>query len=366
MKTNSTPFMDMLESVLVNVWGSNNEQLSVTQLKHTRKALSEIRKIYRLKGEDGTPQPSNISYKSKKYRAGYLAAFGEAHAYLSFLHLKDVFSKCPGAIPIPSGKRRELVVTSLGAGACVELYGVCLYYLQYIQRHLHITLNTIEKERSWTPNRQLVFVKVLKQAFPKIDVDPVEITLDLRKDNIAELARYYDSLSNTDILLIYNVLNEIPVTHTKYLWKNLKFLIDNFKKDVLILVMEPSAGRAQPRIYNIEEKLIFESDLINSSKEQTFIFENPPVCIDMNSETEDLNYRLFGLTMEGTKPEFLRKIKRNHLSCLKRYRSLISPEQIWLQLSLLGRKRSRKGTFIPKGTKDNLQHSFFDLINNWV
>jgi len=357
MNKDNTPFMNMLESVLVNVWGGNSEQLTKTQLINTRKALSEIRKIYRLRGEDGTPQPSRINFKFKKNRAGYLAAFGEAHAYLSFLHLKNVFSKRPEAIPTPKGKHNELVITSLGAGACVELYGICLYYSQYAQRHLRIILNTVEKERAWTPNRQLVFVKVLKKAFPKIEIDPVEIGVDLRKDTIPELARYYDSLANTDILIIYNVLNEIPVTYTKYVWKNIKFLIDNFKKDVLILIMEPSAGRAEPRIYNIEEKLIYESDLISSSKEETFTFEASPVCIAMNPSEDNLNYRLFGLRIDGEKPNFYNKIKRNHLSCIKKSKSVISPEQIWLQLSLLGRKRGRKGKFLPKDMKNTQQYT---------
>ena len=101
MSETSHNFMDMLESVLVNVWGDTSEHLSQNQLLKTRKTLSEIRKIYRFKGEHGTRQPSQINFKFMNNRAGYLAAFGEAHAYLSYLHLKGVSSKKPDAIPYP-------------------------------------------------------------------------------------------------------------------------------------------------------------------------------------------------------------------------------------------------------------------------
>jgi hypothetical protein len=127
--------------------------------------------------------------------------------------------------------------------------------------------------------------------------------------------------------------------------------------------MEPSAVRAQPRIYNIEEKLMYETELISHSKEEIFSFDASPVQISMDSDAKDLNYRLFGNRIDGAKPDFWTSIKRNYLSCVKKPESIVSPEQIWEQLSLLGRKRGRKGKFLPKGNNEGIQSSFFDIKN---
>jgi len=195
-------FQALLEHVLMNVWGAKGEYLSKTNLNQTRKALSWIRACYRFKGERGSSQPSKINYKFKKNRAGYLAAFGERHAYLPFLQLKGVETIKSDAIPKPNGRRNELNITSLGAAACVELYGVCLFYLGASQQHLNLKLNSIEKTREWVPNRHVVLNSVLKEAFSKIETDPVDIDVDLKEDAIIEFAKNYDRLARTDILLI--------------------------------------------------------------------------------------------------------------------------------------------------------------------
>lgn len=122
-------FPSLLEGVLVNIWGGTQDKLDGRHLKTTREALARTRAIYRFKGEHGTIQPSRINYKAKSSRAGYLAAFGERHAYLPYLQLRDVAAMRPEAIPIPRGRRNELTITSLGAGTCIELYGMCLFFL---------------------------------------------------------------------------------------------------------------------------------------------------------------------------------------------------------------------------------------------
>ena len=225
----TSDFSAQLESVLVNIWGGKGDRLTTTRIKQTRKALAEIRAIYRFKGEHGTPAPSKINYRFAKNRAGYLAAFGERHAYLSYFQLKKVFSHMPDAVPQPHGKRNELSITSLGAGACIELYGICQFYLGQYQQHLFIKLNSIEKERAWVPNRHIVFARVLKNAFPKLDIDPIDIDANLTADAITTLSTYYDRLVETDILLIYNVMNEIPTTYAKRVWRNIKFLLNIFQ-----------------------------------------------------------------------------------------------------------------------------------------
>lgn len=129
MKKDKNIFPSLLEKVLVDIWGGAGDHLSTPHLKVTRTAISYIRRVYRYRGERGAIQPSRINYQIKKNRAGYLASFGEKHAYLSYLHLKKVQSGNPEVIPKPRGKRKELVITSLGAGACIELFGICLFYL---------------------------------------------------------------------------------------------------------------------------------------------------------------------------------------------------------------------------------------------
>lgn len=357
-RRNKNTFPELLESVIVSVWGDTGDKLSQTRVKQTRAALTQIRASYRFKSENHTPQPSNINYKFSKNRAGYLAAFGERHAYLSFLHLKQVEALKPDAVPQPHGKRNELVVTSLGAGACIEFYGICLYYLRDYQPHLRLRINSIEKEREWVPNRHMVFARVLKRAFPKLDIDPTDIDVDLTQDAIPTLSSYYDRLIDTDIFLVYNIMNEIPSIYAKRVWRNINFLLSIIQKPVLILLMEPSAERAEPRIYWLKELLTQESALIETKKDENFFFDVAPVCIEMDSNPESLNYRLFGQRIGGTKPTFEKTIERSHLACVKKPNSPISIEQVTAQLSRLERKRGRKGKFSQRTSRNERQIAF--------
>jgi hypothetical protein len=81
-------FIDVFEPILIKAWDSYQDQLDGTLLKKTRDALSYIRRVYRFGGEEGAESPTQIDYKKPQNRAGYLAAFGERHAYLSYAHLK--------------------------------------------------------------------------------------------------------------------------------------------------------------------------------------------------------------------------------------------------------------------------------------
>lgn len=316
-------------------------------------------------GEHGTIQPSRINYKAKSNRAGYLAAFGERHAYLPYLQLKDVATIRPEAIPTPHGRRNELAITSLGAGSCIELFGMCLYFLGDNQQALHLKLNWIDKEREWIQNRQYVFSKVLKESFPKLDIDPVDIIIDMKEDAVSKLAQYYDRLVSTDILLIYNIMNEIPTTFVKPVWKNIKFLLDIFQRPILILLMEPSSERAEPRIHWLKRQLYQESELIKSGKEELFTFETEPICIKMDSSSDCLNHRLFGIRIEGAKPTFETTSKRSHLACFKKPNSPISMDQVTRQLSDLDIRRGRRGAYLPRHGKHEQQATFGYISNQW-
>lgn len=359
-------FSKLLEGVLINIWGGTGDQLDTQCLLRTRGALARIRAIYRFKGEHGTIQPSRINYRAKNNRAGYLAAFGERHAYLPYLQLKSIHALKPDALPVPHGRKSELTITSLGAGACIELYGICLFYMGDRQQPLYLKLNWVEREHEWVSNRQYVFSKVLKESFPKLDIDPIDIPIDLRKDVISTLARSYDRLIDTDILLVYNVMNEIPSNYARTVWKNIKFLLDIFQRPVLILLMEPSSERAEPRIHWLKRHLAQEAEIINSGKEEHYAFNAVPVCIEMNTSDECLNYRLFGMRIGGSKLTFETTIRRSHLACIKRPNSPISMEQVMKQLSDLDIKRGRRGAFLSRHNLPEQQPSFGDISPEWV
>ncbi len=127
-KPKDTPFTEALESVLLNIWGGTQDHLDDSLVRKTREALVEIRGAYRFKGEFPKKYPSTIQYRLAKNRAGYLAAFGQRHAYLTYTHLKRVEAINPELIPQPEDKKGELVITTLGAGAAIEMYGICLFY----------------------------------------------------------------------------------------------------------------------------------------------------------------------------------------------------------------------------------------------
>jgi len=366
LKGNNVSFSSRLEKVIVDIWGDGGEQLSTHHLNETRKALSFIRRVYRHHGEHGTIRPSRINYKFKQNRAGYLAAFGEKHAYLSYLHLKKVQTKNPEAIPQPKGKRNELVITSLGAGACVELFGICLFYLlDNPNQPFQLRLNAIEKESQWNSSQHIVFNRVLKDFFHKVDVNPTNIESDLTENAIPAFADKYDKLIDTDILLIYNVLNEITSIHSQKVWRNIRFLLDIFQKPVLILLMEPSAPNAEPRIYVIKEQLAQQTELIEQSKEEIFHFTQSPVSINIDDSISDLNYRLFKLKKDGARLDFETYISRAHLSALKKPDSPITNEQMARQLSILGIKRTRKGSLAYRRGRVGPQYTFVSISDEW-
>ena len=345
--------------------GRSGNSLTTTRLKQTRRSLSEIRAIYRFKGERGTTAPSKINYKFVKNRAGYLAAFGERHAYLSYLHLKKVSSLSPNSVPQSHGRRNELVVTSIGAGACIELYGLCQFYLEHYQQHFYLKLNSIEKERSWVPNRHIVFSRILKSTFPKLNIDPIDIDADLTGDAISVLSAYYDQLIETDILLIYNVMNEIPTAYARKVWRNIKFLLNIFQKPVLVLFMEPSAEKAEPRVRWLKELLTHETELIDTCKEELFNFDASPVHICMDSKNKCLNYRLFGTRIQGSKPEFETTLSRSHFAAVHKPNSPIPMEQIAAQLSKLEIKRGKRGTFLHRISRIGQQSTFKSIDPKW-
>jgi hypothetical protein len=228
-----------------------------------------------------------------------------------------------------------------------------------------LTLNSVEKEREWSSSQHVIFTRVLKETFPRVDVDSIDINADLKEDALPKFVVQYDRLIRTDILLIYNVLNEIPSTYVRQVWRNIRFLLDIFQRPVLILLMEPSAARAEPRIYQIKEQIIQQADLIEESKEEIFYFDEAPVCIKMVESENDLNYRLFGIGIDGSKPNFEASISRAYMSCVKKPDSPITMEQIASQIVRIGKKRGRKGEFSLRRNRVGRQFTFGAFSDNW-
>lgn len=355
-------FTEALESILINIWGGTKDHLNDSQIRQTRKALVEIRGAYRFKGEFPKRYPSTIQYRLPKNRAGYLAAFGQRHAYLSYAHLKRLEVIRPEVIPQPENKRGELVITSLGAGAAIETYGICFFYNQESQRLRRLRLNLVEKVDSWISNRHIMFSKLLKGTFPKLDVIPTDIGADLAKDSIPKLADYYDAIARSDILLVYNVMNEITTIHSNMVWRNINFILNICQQPLLILLAEPSAPNASPRVNWLKIQLAQCSEVIHTAEEEEFSFDSEPLQISFENTGIGLNDRLFGETVDGGKPQLITSIKRTHMACRIEPRSPVSMEQVQRQLATLQLKRGRKGRFVrqprPQGT-------FWDIYPNW-
>jgi hypothetical protein len=349
-------FTEALESVLINIWGGTKDHLDDSLIRKTREALVEIRGIYRFRGDFKGKYPSSIQYRLPRNRAGYLAAFGQRHAYPAYIHMKKIAAIKPEAIPQPD-KKGKIVVTVVGAGAAIETYGVCLFYNENEQKIHRLQLNLIEKESAWKPNRHTVFEKLLKGTFPKLDIIPWDIDIDLTKDSISKLANDYDKIRETDILLIYNVLNEIHVNRSRIVWKNLDFILRTCAKPLLILVMEPSVPKARPRVDWLKKQLVQYSDLILDEGEEEISFESEPFMIKLEGTNLGLNDRLFGQSMDGGKPILQKSVKRTHIACLLKPHSPVTMEQVDTQLKKLQMKRGKQGRFI----KDKINKSFWEI-----
>jgi len=363
VKPNEILFTEALEDCLVNIWGGTKDHLDDSLVRKTRQALVEIRGIYRFRGDFRGKYPSSIQYRLPKNRAGYLAAFGQRHAYLTYAHLKRIEEINSDVIPKPEERRDEIVITTLGAGAAIETYGICYFYNQESQRLRKLRLNLVEKFDAWIPNRHTVFDKVLKGTFRKIDIIPVDINADLTKDCVPKFADNYDSIAKSDILLIYNVMNEIPTIHSKIVWRNINFILNINQKPLLILLAEPSVPKATPRVNWLKIQLAQCSQVIHVKDEEEFSFSSDPLKIDFENTGIGLNDRLFGQVIGSGRPELMKSIKRTHMACRVIPRSPISVEDVNKQLAMLQIKRGAKGRFVRQSKP---QYTFWDKQPAWL
>jgi hypothetical protein len=312
-----TDFAHALEPILIKAWGSYHNNLDENLIFKTREALSYIRRVYRFKGEEGAESPSRIDYTIPKNRAGYLAAFGERHAYLSYAHLKSVKVKNKNAIPMPN-KRGELTITLIGAGPAIETYGLCLFYNEATHELKKLTINLVEKIGEWQPTRELVVPSLIKEVLPKIDIYSIPIKADIKDTNcIQTFAASHDSLVSTQILFIYNVLNEIESNYAPIVLRNLSYIIRQCEQPLLILLAEPTAPKAWPRIKWLRDLLLQYSTVLLDNLNEEFDFSKAPTKISLTG----INELLFGRNSGKNPTKFETKLNRVTMAC-----QMIPPE----------------------------------------
>jgi hypothetical protein len=346
-----TSFINAFEPILVKAWGSYLDNLDDNLLKKTRDALSYIRRVYRFKGELGAEAPSRIDFRKSQNRAGYLAAFGERHAYLSYAHLKKVQAENRNAIPLPN-KDGELTVTLVGAGPAIETYGLCLFYNEATHELKKLTINLIEKVREWQPARELVVSGLIKEVLPKVEIFSLPIEVDIKETNCVQtFATYHDSLVSTNLLLIYNVLNEIGAEYAPIVLRNLSYIIRQCEQPLLVLLAEPTALNAWPRIRWIRQLLLDHSKVLIDELDEKIEFLKEPTKIALTG----LNERLFGRAFEKNPPVFETSLNRVIMAC-----QIVPPElfasQRYEQLQRLLLKRDRKGRIMRESATPDIDY----------
>jgi len=336
-----TSFVSALEPILIKAWGSYQDHLDGNLLKKTREALSYIRRVYRFKGELGAESPSRLDFREPRNRAGYLAAFGERHAYLAYAHLKRVHEINPSVIPMPDS-HGEFTVTLVGAGPAIETYGLCLFYNESAHELKRLTLNLIEKVREWQPTRELVVSGLIKDVLPKVDIFSIPIEADLKEANCVQVfAAHHDSLVKTQILFIYNVLNEIESTYASVVLRNLGYIIRQCEQPLLVLLAEPTARKAWPRIKWLRELLLQYSTVLLDEPDEEIKFLTDPVKIALSG----INQPLFSRAIEKNPPALETNLHRVLMACQMVPLEPFSSQR-YDQLRRLQLKRDRKGKIV--------------------
>ena len=325
-------FLDELELLLVKAWGQSNDHLTDHLVAKTRESILRIRDVYRQHS-----QPvARLRFEQQQNRAGYLGAFGERHAYLAYEHLVRVASSRPDLIPQP-GPRGELTVTLVGAGAAIELFGLLLYYNQGSSQSVRrLRVNLIDKVRNWVPVQQHVIGSLLQRAFPRVDIDPVTITVDLTHEHShEELHKHFERLTTSDLVLVYNTLNEIEERHADRVWRSLRYFLALNTKPALIMIAEPSAPKMRPRMTWLADQLARMGTTAHQSAREVIRFDHPPVEIEFTG----LNKRLFTVQRGQSSPTYTSTMSRFLLA------SHLDPEKaisMSLQIEQAGWRRARR------------------------
>lgn len=336
-------FMAEFEILLARTWESQSNTLSDHYVQKTRDAIAYIREFYTFK----VKMPSKINYRLKKNRAGYLASFGERHAYLPYYQLRQIGQKSSANIPQPQDG--ELTLTILGGAAAVEVFGILHYFNEKTQVIRRLNLVTIEKVGEWDEVRHLYVNTLVKDFFRKVSIKEFKISADLTQPCERRFAEQHAVLINTDILMCYNVLNENEVSKQQAILANLRYILNLNTKPLLVMLMEPSPDKSIARVRPFKTYLASTSDILQDDI-QTYQFDEDPLRIAMNKDyPQDLNTRLFRPRAgKAANPVFYNNIKRIAISAVKQPNERLPLSALIQQVKDLRDKE--KGYFMRRRT----------------
>jgi hypothetical protein len=347
-------FASEFEILLARTWESQSNTLSAQYIRNTRDAITSIRKFYTFKMQ----MPSKINYRIKKNRAGYLASFGERHAYLPHYQLRQISQNF--SVKIPQPQDGELTLTLLGGAAAVEAFGVLYYFNEKTQVIRRLNLVTIEKVNEWDEVRRLYINTLLKDFFRKVSIKDFKISADLTRPCQCNFAEHHDVLIKTDILMCYNVLNENEVNEQPAIIENLRYILNLNLKPLLVMLMEPSPDKSIARVRPFKTYLASISEVLQDDI-QTYQFNEDPLRIAMNKDDpQDLNTRLFGQTVAGAaNPVFYDSIQRIAFCALKQPNERFPLSSLVQQVR--GLRDREKGYFVGRRT-ESAQMDFFNKL----
>jgi hypothetical protein len=304
-------FTKELEYLLARTWEIRDNNLDTAYINKTREAVSQIREFYTFKKR----MPSKINYRAMKYRAGYIASFGQRHAFLPYYQLKEIEQQSLGVIPKPINK--EITVTLLGAGAALELFGILFYYNEQTSQIRKINLINIEKIKEWDEVRSIFIKGFLKNFFRKVTIEEIKINADLRNPCQKDFADLHEYITNTDILMSYNMLNENEVHDQYKIIENLRYIYFLNKKPLLTLLMEPSPNKSITRIRPFKKFLSLIGEVVYDDIKK-YIFDWAPLIIKYEPEENGLNRQLFKYKRRAKyNPKFYNEIKRISFAAIK-------------------------------------------------
>ena len=187
----------------------------------------------------------------------------------------------------------------------------------------------------------LVISGLIKEVLPKVDIFSVPIEADIKEANcIQTFAAQHDSIVSTDLLVIYNVLNEIEAMYAPIVLRNLSYIIRQCEQPLLVLLAEPTPLSAWPRIRWIRDLLLQYSTVLMDERHQVVKFSEEPTKVTLAG----VNERLFGRAVGKNPPVFETSLNRVMMAC-----QMVPPEpfssQHYEQLQRLQSKLKRD----PKG-----------------
>jgi len=334
-------FTAEFEILLARTWETQLNVLNRRYLRKTREAIATIREFYTFKKR----MPSKINYKFQKYRAGYLASFGQRHAYLPYYQLRDISNNFSSLIPKPT--QGELTLTLIGGAAAVETFGILYFFNERTQAIRKLNIINIEKIVEWDEVRSLYINTLIKDFFRKVNIREFPVRVDLRTQCAISFAEFHEEILNTDILMCYNVLNENEVKDQQRIIDNLRYILLLNRKPMLVLLMEPAPSKSIVRVRPFKKYLALICRILQDGI-KTYVLDSNPLKIEFEpDDTEGLNRKLFErLPGETYNPIFYSDIKRIAFAAVKKPEEPLSKDAVFSQLKEM--RDRQKGHFVRR------------------